>query len=342
MKIKNILAVLLCLAMAVGALASCGGEDKLTTSAGLTFSLNEDKQSYTCTGLGACIDTDLVIDTYKGLPVTAVKSNAFFGCKNLTSVTLGDSVTDIGEWSFHGCTKLTSVSLGKNVTTIGFGAFDNCYRLAEVVNNSALEITVGSQDHGYIALHALEVHGGDSKISEQDGFVFYPLNGVQYLLTYTGKDTAVTLPDSYLGGTYVIRRYAFSGSDSLNTVKLGNGVTSIGESAFSGCPNLILVSLGDKVASIDDYAFFGCTALQAVPMSNSVTSIGACAFQNCQTLTSITLPQSLTSLGQKAFFGCNALNAVYFTGSSDAWTALAENLDTGIPASAEIHFDHQP
>ena len=342
MKIKKIWAALLCLAITLGALTACGSQgNKSNSSNGLTFSMNEDRQSYTCTGLGACIDTDLVIDTYKGLPVTAVKENAFFGCKNLTSVTLGNSVTHIGEWSFHGCTKLTSVTLGQSIENIGFSAFDNCYRLVEVINHSTLEIAVGSPDHGYVALHAMEVHHEDSKIVTQDSFVFYPLGDTSYLVSYTGSSAAISLPDSYNGNTYAIRKYAFSGCETLATVSLGNGVTNVGESAFSGCQSLLSVALGDKVTSIGNYAFFGCTSLCAVNLGNLLTSIGNSAFQNCGLLTAVTIPHGLQSLGGQAFLGCSSLKNIYFTGNQDTWLALVGDTNTGIPSSAEIHYDHQ-
>ena len=57
---------------------------------------------------------------------------AFLGCSNLTSVTIGDSVTEIGYCTFYDCTSLESVTIGNGVTAIGVGAFYNCTSLTSV------------------------------------------------------------------------------------------------------------------------------------------------------------------------------------------------------------------
>jgi hypothetical protein len=55
--------------------------------------------------------------------VTSIGEWAFNYCTSLTSVTIGDSVTSIGGFAFYNCTKLKSVTFGKNITSIGGSAF---------------------------------------------------------------------------------------------------------------------------------------------------------------------------------------------------------------------------
>jgi hypothetical protein len=43
----------------------------------------------------------------------------------LTSITIGNSVTSIGDNGFEGCTSLASITLGNSVTSIGVNAFQN-------------------------------------------------------------------------------------------------------------------------------------------------------------------------------------------------------------------------
>ncbi|WP_242403069.1 leucine-rich repeat protein, partial [Prevotella scopos] len=47
-------------------------------------------------------------------------------CSSLTSVTIPNSVTTIGDNAFIGCSSLTSVTIPNSVTRIGSEAFRNC------------------------------------------------------------------------------------------------------------------------------------------------------------------------------------------------------------------------
>ena len=73
--------------------------------------------------------------------VTNIGISAFNGCTGLTSVTIGNSVTSIGNAAFKGCTGLTSVTIPNSVTSIGIGAFDGCTGLTSVtIGNSVTNI----------------------------------------------------------------------------------------------------------------------------------------------------------------------------------------------------------
>ena len=63
--------------------------------------------------------------------VTVILEGAFLGYSGLTSVTIPDTVTSIGDGAF-GCSGLTTVSIGNGVTSIGERAFDCCFGLKSV------------------------------------------------------------------------------------------------------------------------------------------------------------------------------------------------------------------
>ena len=65
--------------------------------------------------------------------VTSIGNTAFRGCSSLTNISIPDSVTTIGGGAFKGCSSLTSISIPNSVTSIGDSAFENCSSLTSII-----------------------------------------------------------------------------------------------------------------------------------------------------------------------------------------------------------------
>ena len=104
-----------------------------STSGDWTYALNAANQATIMQygGAGGAVTIPLAIDGY---PVTAVGeySPVFPAPDSVTSVSIPDSVTSIGEYAFNGCSGLTSVTIGDSVTSIGGFAFYECNGLTSV------------------------------------------------------------------------------------------------------------------------------------------------------------------------------------------------------------------
>lgn len=101
----------------------------------LAYTLSYDQTYYSVTGIGTYTDTDTEIvipSTYNNLPVKEIAHSAFYRCKGITSVTIGDNVTDIGKYAFYECSNLTRVIISDSVTSIDNFAFDNCNSLTTI------------------------------------------------------------------------------------------------------------------------------------------------------------------------------------------------------------------
>lgn len=264
--------------------------------------VGEDKNTYYTQGINSTyVEKIMLPDT-----IEEIYKNAFYGCTNLTDITIQSGVTSIGESAFSGCSSLTKIIIPDSVTSIGKLAFRECYSLTDItLSNSLTNIDV----------EAFE---------------------------YCTNLTNIILPDSVTN----IGSEAFYYCSSLTSITIPRGVTNIGYSIFKGCTGLKEISVDsnnnnyssedhilfnkDKskiicypiakdgkeyniptgVKEIEGNAFYECRNLTNIIIPNSVTYIGNYAFENCSSLTNITIPNTVTSIGQGAFENCSSLTDI--------------------------------
>ena len=128
---------------------------------------------------------------------------------------------------------------------------------------------------------------------------------------YSGS---IIIPDTVNYNTieYAVKSigvYSFYDCNSLKSVTIPEGVTSIGNDAFA-YSSLASISISESVTTIGDKAFRGCSSLKSVTIPEGVTSIGNCVFDGCRNLTTITIPKCVTSIGDDAFHGCHSLKSI--------------------------------
>ena len=61
-----------------------------------------------------------------------IENNAFFGCTDLTRITILSGVTSIDDSAFRYCSSLTSITIPDSVTSIGMYAFEDCSSLTSI------------------------------------------------------------------------------------------------------------------------------------------------------------------------------------------------------------------
>ena len=274
-------------------------------SKGLQYTLNRDGQSYSVTGIGTCIDTELLIPcVYNDLPVTSIGAKAFASCTSLTSIVIPDTITSIGKSAFYDCTSVTSVIIPDSVTIIDDSAFYKCNSLRNVyISNIAawcnIEFGSNTSTPFYYAdnlfcneelVMNLTIPEGVTSIGN---YAFYNYDS---LLSITIPDSVTSIGDA-----------AFSNCDLLTSITIPNGVTYIGQSAFSSCKSLKSVVFLDGKTNVDQGAFRGCTSLSSVTLGNNLWTIGMEAFEECSSLTKIIIPDSVVWIGNYAFDGCTSL-----------------------------------
>lgn len=135
-------------------------------------------------GYGACLGWKWLSSVTISNSVTNIGVSAFGSCTSLTSITIPDSLTSIDNNVFYRCSSLTSCTIGSGVTSIGKNVFHSCTSLS-----------------------------------------------------------SVTIPDSVTS----IGSYCFYYCTSLTSCTIGSGVTSIGDSAFRYCSGLTSITVNPVI-----------------------------------------------------------------------------------------------
>ena len=211
--------------ISIGAYAFDGCE-KLSNVSGMDYMINIGERAFAETAIN-CSEI--------GTKATASSGNigfmAFYGCKNITDLTI-DRVSTIGADAFAFCSGMSSLTLGYGVSTIGNRAFKGCDNLREI-------------------------HIGENVSSITDAF--------SSTLNYLDEITVSEQNTSYSSdGNCLIERGTNTLILGTNSTVIPNTVKYITSNAFNGRTNLSTINIPASVTRIYNYAFDGCTNLREV------------------------------------------------------------------------------
>ena len=224
-----------------------------------------------------------------GSNVKIIPDCAFVGLTGLTSVTVPNSVTAIGNNAFQ-C-GITSISIPNSVTFIGNSAFEGC-NLTEITIPNAVAYIGDNAFSGCDSLRTVNFNA-DSCTYMYKAFGSYVLPLVTTL--NIGNNVKI-IPDN-----------AFSAFSGITSISIPNSVTAIGNGAFSGC-GFTTLTIPSSVTYIGNEVFAYCNGLKSVTIPNSVTYIGNSVFAYCNGLTSVTVRNSY--INNRTFMGCANLKSV--------------------------------
>ena len=243
---------------------------------------------------------------------TSIGDWAFYG-NLLETVVIGDGVTTIGESVFANQTNLSSVTLGSSVQNIGQGAFDGC-NIASITLPDSLLI-IGYSAFGRNSLTSVTIPNNVITLGGDNSGYYGPFyeNNISSLTlgsslqiigarTFQSNQlTSVVIPDSVTE----IGREAFS-YNLLTSVDLGIGVQYIRNSAFAGSGGtptnqITSITIPDSTIEIEGGAFSN-NAISSLTLGSGVTTIGSNAF-SYNDIPTLSIPSSVTSIGGSAFVG---------------------------------------
>ena len=209
----------------------------------------------------------------------SIMNSAFYNCTKLTSVdfynaNLGQGIRHLGSYAF-GQTALTSVTLPKNLNTnIGYAPFYNCQSLKYINVDADCPI--------YCSYYGALYNKSRTQLYQIPG-------------AWTSSNTTDNLAPELV----TVLMFAAYGNNTIQSLRLPYGVTTIQDQAFSLMSNLSTVQLPSSITSIAQNAF----------RTSPVTSI-ICAAST---------PPSFT------FGGMSNLSSIKLTVPYGAWSAYKSN-----------------
>ena len=229
-------------------------------------------------------------------------STAWFAYKaDITSVTIEEGATSVGNYAFRNCVNLKNAELPESITSIGSNAFNGCKLLETADIPSGVTFIGSTAFSGCAALKRVNIPYGITDIPQD---AFRSCSSLEEL----------TIPDTVTK----INNYAFNGCSSLEEVTIPASVKNIGSAAFQGCSSLEHVTLSDGLEILGYMMFTGCTSLKNITIPAEVTDIPYRAFGGCTALTEVFFKGSATTFGDTPFY--NVITTVYYPMDDPSWT----------------------
>lgn len=273
--------------------------------------------------------------------VKEIYDNAFEGCQNLTSISMGQGVISIGSRAFRYCENLTSITLSESITDIGWGAFAGCGELTSFsvpAGVTRIEGYTFADCEGLTRINLPanlseidpDAFGGCHNLSAfvvaQDNPVYSSYEGVLFnndrtvlLICPVGKKGVYLIPS----GVITIADSSFAGCYNLTEIIIPQSVTEIEDEAFAGCDSLSQINIPAQLIRIGKNVFRGCLGLKSIVVDKDNPGFSSgdgvlfnkdksilLAYYGNQTGNSYTIPEGVVRIEEEAFAGADNLKGI--------------------------------
>lgn len=234
-----------------------------------------------------------ITDVYIPYGTKKLNNYSFKDCKNLTTVVLPETITELGEEVFSGCESLNEVEIPRGVSVIPKGSFKGCNNLKKIIIPDTV-VEIGDESFwGCAQLSEVIIPEGLNTISKS------LFEGCENLVN-------VVLPSTLTR----IERAAFKNCHKIENISLSNNISIIETEVFYGCYNLKKVNLPSNIKVISESLFCKCNNIESIEIPETVTTIEDYAFAYCYKLQKIFIPKNVKCISRRVFVHCNNLKTV--------------------------------
>lgn len=156
--------------------------------------------------------------------VTSIGNFAFYGCEELTTVSVPNSVKSIGDYAFASCERLAAIQIAGSVSSIGEGAFYNCYDLESIRLPYGLSVL---GDQAFYRCESLRSISVPYDVRTMGDSVF------AYCKELIRAEIYAIIPE--------LPAWTFYGCEQLSDVYLSESIKNIGNYGFKKCTSLTTV-----------------------------------------------------------------------------------------------------
>lgn len=304
---KKVLALLLCAGMLLLVLPTTIFRAEAATSGScgtnMTWSFNTSTGHLTIKGSGTMKRNTPWREDYSsaitsvsiGYGVENISDFAFYGCKNLKTVTIPSSVKELGEYAFQR-TAIESIVIPNSVTKIAQYCFSSCEELVAVDLPDNLKYLGSDAFANCEKLRSIDIPGTLSTIPS-------------YCFSRNYALKELVLPE----GVMTIGSHAFFAC-GIQKISLPRSLTEIRAYAFKGS-GLREITIPHNITIIEEFTFDQCMSLERVNFPNTLREIRHRAFSECESLKRVILPSSLEYLGSSCFSFSENLETIMFLSS---------------------------
>ena len=277
----------------------------------------------------------------------------FDGCTELKTINIGKKVETIPNCFLYGCDNITSIIIPNSVKKIG----DYAFMHSSVENLEIPEFTTSIGDYAF-AYSNFESSIPDSitymgkgafkeckklvnvtipkSVTSINGYTFYDCTNLERVIINKGVST--------------IDFQAFEGCSNLSSITVPDSITRIGVGAFEGCNNIKEIIIADGSQVVESQMIVSDT-VETIVINDDVSECSVTAFESCYNLKNIevsennknysdidgilfnkdkteilcypqsrenisyTIPSGVTKIGDGAFIACQYLNSVVISDS---------------------------